>query len=157
MARTKARAKRQYGDGGITQNKKTSEWFVWIPLGHGKRRAVRATDEADAKQKHAELLKQRDAGLNFDGARLTLEMFLTQWFNREYKRRVKPSTAANAKQRLELYVLPELGDYRLEELKRADIIDWLNALEDEGYAASTIRGTYYILADALDAVKADLL
>ena len=44
-----------------------------------------------------------------------------------------------------------------EELKRADIIDWLNALEDEGYAASTIRGTYYILADALDAVKADLL
>jgi len=128
MARTKARTKRQYGDGGITQNKKTGEWFVWVPLGHGKRRAVRAADEADAKQKHAELLKQRDAGVNFDGARLTLEAFLTQWFNREYKRRVKPSTAANAKLRLELYVLPEPGDYRLEELKRADIIDWLNTL-----------------------------
>lgn len=62
-------------------------------------------------------------------------------------RTYKPSTLRSYRQKLDRYVLPVLGDYRLSELRRRDVQDLVDSMLAEGLASSSVR-------NALDPLRA---
>jgi integrase len=56
-------------------------------------------------------------------------------------RAYKPSTIRTYAEKLDGYVLPALGDYRLSELRRRDVQDVVDELVADGLSASSVRNT----------------
>jgi hypothetical protein len=54
------------------------------------------------------------------------------------------------------YILPELGRYKLADLRPKIIRDWLQGKLDEGYSASTVAHMHRILRSALSDACGDL-
>jgi integrase len=56
-------------------------------------------------------------------------------------RAYKPSTIRTYREKLDGYVLPALGDYRLSELRRRDVQELADALLADGLSPSSVRNT----------------
>lgn len=50
---------------------------------------------------------------------------------------------------LRIHITPRFGRYRLDELKQAEIVDWLNSKVKDGYAQSTVNRWQVILSHML--------
>ncbi len=55
--------------------------------------------------------------------------------------RYKPSALRGYERSLRLRILPTLGDFKLSELRRADVQDFADAMTAEGLTASTVQNT----------------
>jgi integrase len=81
-----------------------------------------------------------------------------QWLDEwEASRRhaVRPSTLARDETYLRVHVRPRWGDVRLGDISRADVVQWVGALSDQGLAPATVRKVYQLFSASLDAAVAE--
>lgn len=124
-----ARKRKQYGDGGIYPDKQTGGYLVKLPDGHGKYIQRRVNDRATAKALYKTLLAKRDAGMNFDGAKQTLDTFTTTWYNEvALARAITPKTQAHYESTIRLYIVPYHGAMRLDSIRPEHVQTLLNKL-----------------------------
>jgi integrase len=159
-ARKKTR--RQRGEGGLSQ-RADGLWRGTLDLGwglNGKRRqkVVYAKTKAEAAKKLNRLKRElEDTGTIGDGDQVTVEGWLTHWLTDIAARKVRPSTLQGYKSKINEYLVPYLGQIRLNRLTPQHVrdLDATLAKPDpargraKGLAGATRRQTHAILMRAL--------
>jgi integrase len=132
-------------------------WVAAVTLPNGKR-AVRYRDtRREAETARRELLIERDRG-GLRGQSTTVGEWLDHWYATTARTRVRPSTLAGYRSKIEQYLRPLLGRRRIDQLKPSDIERAWAELSERGLAPRTIAQAHTILHSALGkAVKDGLL
>lgn len=125
-------------------------WFLGRNPDTGKKlyasKTVHGT-KRDARQFLNEKLRSQDLGLDTRPTRETLNQQLDAWL--EAKRGISARTLEGYHWTLELYVKPELGTLRLDQVRASHVEAWIRALEKRGLSPRTIRIAHSLLGAAL--------
>jgi len=124
------------------------EAFVYSPR-DGKKVRKTFPSLAEAKSWRAEAKRAVDLGTLRTPSRKTLAQAAATWLSQaeagEIRNRsgntYKPATLRGYRQALDTYVLPALGDRKLNSVTTADLQDFVDRWMAEGQAASTIRNS----------------
>lgn len=138
-------AKRDYGDGSISQ-RKDGTWTARVFLGklNGKQKikAFYGKTEKEVKKKlkdyQAELIKSTCQEVQ----KTTLETYMTDWLNNVKRNELKPSSFDRLETTCKHQVFPFIGYLQIHSITPADIQNLVNKLIDKGYSYSTIKKAY---------------
>lgn len=83
---------------------------------------------------------------------MVYKQWCSEWLNCYVKPQVKERTYAKYCQLAKKHILPEIGEYRLCELSTAVLQQFVNNMQEKGYASTTIHGLISLLK--LSLVKA---
>ena len=154
----RARQRRQYGTGSITQ-RPDGRWVGRFEAGYtssGNRRrvAVYGATEAEAKAK----LKEKQRQIAAEGAptavssRTTVKAWSEQWLEIT-QRSLRPKPWATDASAVRRWIIPTIGQRRLEDLSPADVRAVAEAQRDAGKSTSTARRTQMTLTSMLAAAQ----
>ena len=130
------------------------KWLVRVYLGRGpdgKRKYFNKTihgSKKDARRFLNEKLHEQDRGLLVVPSRRTLREYLLEWIDKG-KPGISERTRDSYRWMLLQYVLPQVGDRRLDQLGPFEIQQLYNAMTERGLSARTVRYTHSVLRSAL--------
>lgn len=149
-----------YGDGTVRWSAGRERWIGRFEIHDGRaarhRGWVSDKTEAGAWRKLKER-RQTLAALPAHDPRLRLDRYLTRWLD-DMEATVRPGTAANYRSMVEHHVIPELGGFRLAELRPAHVAAFRDAQLARGYRPRTVSHRLKALRAALQAaVRAQMI
>jgi integrase len=153
--RSSRRASRLAGEGTVYQDKR-GQW--WASIGSGRdRKTVRCPQAENTERKARQILRdlqrQREAGIDLKAGRVPLTTFATTWLNEVAGPNIKAKSFRFYQMMLENYILPELGDMRLDQIRPEDVQRLLNDLRQD-LSDQTVRHVHAVGKRALNiAVK----
>lgn len=142
--------RRGNNEGTIYQDKDGVWWAQLPPDEQGRRPKRRAKSQREARDKLRELERERAQGINLTERQPTVEEFATTWLEEVVRRNVKASTHNSYRYIITRYVLPAIGNLRLDKLTTPRIQKLVNDLTDQEYSPSTVRNAYIRLSAMLD-------
>lgn len=104
-------------------------------------------------KKEAEAMRRKmiadleNGGISAPSA-MKLSDWMHQWLN-TYLPNIEETTRAGYKEKIESYIIPELGGIQLKALKADNVQTWVNGLSKRGLAPKTVRNAYNNLNAAL--------
>jgi len=152
-------ARRTYGGGSVFYDGR--RWVARIEAGwnpNGTRRRITVTGKTEAIVKAKLKAKQREiakdglpvAGMN---SRTTVKTWSDAWWERRLKEKLSPDTINADRTGIQKWIIPTIGQRRLEDVSPADIRAVQDAQANTGLAASSIERTHFLLMKLLkDAV-----
>lgn len=147
------RAKRRADGNGTVYNEGKGRWRAAIVI-DGKTIRRRAKTEKEAKALLADLIKQRDQGLDIQRGTQTLQEWCEFWFATILPgKHVKPRTLQGHRYIVEHYVLPYLGKLQLAKLTAQHIDTWQAKLRNQGLATGTITNARRRLSTVLEIAR----
>ncbi|WP_413518024.1 tyrosine-type recombinase/integrase [Carnobacterium maltaromaticum] len=87
----------------------------------------------------------------------TVLSWMNRWLLTDVQKRVKPSTFASYQHKIQRYILPYIGNERLQKISEASIQQWLNQLEEQKLSGRTIRLIFQIFKMALKSAQKNKL
>lgn len=135
-----------------------------IEVGAGTRRKRRTKTfdrKKDAKSWQANMMVDQEKGRYVSSASLTVADHMLDWLDNEKKPHIATTTYDNYKNRIETYIVPEIGYIPLQELEPFHISRFLGYLRkngsvrnDGGLSENTLKKIYVLLNSAMEkAVK----
>lgn len=121
--------RREKGSGSVYR-RKDGKWEAALTI-QGKLRRRVAAHESAAKAKLAELIKQRDAGVDIDDGAQTVAQWFQIYYDRQQRLELKPRSLDSERDLIERYLLPRLGTLRLDKLTSGDIQVALDDIRDD--------------------------
>ncbi|MDO8645880.1 MAG: site-specific integrase [Candidatus Planktophila sp.] len=157
-------ARRANGEGSVYPNKRTGGWMVAVVVGrysNGKPKVVRKTakTKAEAGRKLLEMqIMKKQHNLTLSST-TTIKAYSDYWYKNILPLRgLKPSSLSNYQQMCQYYILPLLGNKRLNSLRSQDVLEMINSLKAQKLSTNTIRRARSILHNMLEsAVEEDLI
>jgi integrase len=143
----KRKTRRSKGEGTYWYDQKTKQHRYRLRH-EGRDYTISDPDRSRAQAALEQLKLRLQRNQDIDGGKQTLREFLTYWLDAEIRRNVGASTLHDYKKRIEIYITPTLGDYRLCDITPRLIRQWVNAVRDT-YALSSARQALAILKRAL--------
>ena len=140
--------RRPNNDGSIGRYKDRWRGAYTDPVIH-KQRYVYGKTQAECKAKLDEKLAEIRKGIYVQPDKMTVEGWLTFWFDKFYRRTVKASTAATTWGNIKGKLIPALGKYQLQKLSTVHVQAFVTAEMDAGRNISTIRRYLKVLNQAL--------
>lgn len=140
--------RRPNNDGSIGRYKDRWRGAYTDPVIH-KQRYVYGKTQAECKSKLDEKLAEIRTGVYVQPDKMTVEGWLTFWFDKFYRRTVKASTAATTWGNIKGKLIPALGKYQLQKLSTVHVQAFVAAEMDAGRNISTIRRYLKVLNQAL--------
>ncbi len=104
---------------------------------------------------HAEAASEDGRPIDPESTRVTFETFVVDW--KKGKLDISGKTLGTYNSQLKLYLLPSFGERKLTSITTADIKKWVASLADSGVGATTIRQSYRLLHQILQAALEDEL
>jgi integrase len=142
--------RRGNNEGTIFQDKDGVWWAQLPPDDQGRRPKRRAKTQREARDKLRELERERAQGMNLTAKQPTVEEFATTWLEQVVRRSVKASTHDSYRYIITRYVIPAIGNLRLDKLTTPRVQKLVNDLTDQEYSPSTVRNAYIRLSAMLD-------
>lgn len=153
-----AKARRAHGAGALYQ-RKDGMWIGavdvgWKPDGSRDRRQVSSKSKARAKEKLDELRSKVQTGHTPPARSMTVKAWLDQWLD---NLRVAPMTERSYRETSRLYLVPQLGRRRVDQLAPQhvrDMLKWVERATDKGglgLSAHTAHRAHRVLRIALNA------
>ncbi|HEU4972723.1 MAG TPA: site-specific integrase [Gaiellaceae bacterium] len=122
---------------------------VGPPGGKRKRRTVYGKTRRAVDLKLRQAIKERDEGFQTSG-RLTVEQWMTYWLDVVcIERGLKVNTLKSHRSKVEQYIVPALGGYRLDRLEPEHVRTMYADMTKRGLSDATRRQTHAILRRAL--------
>lgn len=150
------------GRGQIIKRSETS-WQIKVYVGRvdGKRKWKYKTlrgSRADAQKALTKMQRELDTGTYVEPTKLTVEAYLERWLETAARPKVRDNTYIGYADTLRRYVVPHVGQQKLDRLTPLEIQGMLGALQAQGLTARTVRTAHMVLSSALkQAVKWRLL
>jgi integrase len=157
------RATRRAKGAGYYYYDKATKQHQWTIEYQGRRYRVKDRNEEAARVRFAELTHRLTSGTDVQGARTLLADYLPRYINTEVAARTKQSTVDDNHNRADLYILPTLGRYALEDIKRRHVVAWvdgmMNTPDDKGryWSRNSVKQALGLLRRALGAVVPEFL
>lgn len=147
--------RRGNNEGGIYQ-RQDGLWCAQISLG-GRRLTKYGRTQKVCRDWIKEMLTKIDGGLTFEATQITIERYFEMWLNgKELSRR--HGTVDNYRKITNSYILPRLGQMRLQELSPTHIKQLYSLLKEEGRGPRSVQAVHVVLHCALkQAVREGLL
>lgn len=122
-------SRRANGEGSIYPYRNGFAAHVWIttPAGRRQRKSVYGKTRAEVHEKWLRLHEQARRGPVVPVSP-KLRDFLEQWLTETVRPGLSPATASNYEMFSRLYIVPDLGDRKLEKLSVRDVQTWVNEL-----------------------------
>lgn len=122
-------SRRANGEGSIYSYRNGFAAHVWIttPAGRRQRKSVYGKTRAEVHEKWLRLHEQARRG-PVAPVSPRLRDFLEQWLTETVRPGLSPATASNYEMFSRLYIVPDLGDRKLEKLSVRDVQTWVNEL-----------------------------
>ncbi|WP_153395837.1 tyrosine-type recombinase/integrase [Ornithinicoccus halotolerans] len=122
-------SRRANGEGSIYPYRNGFAAHVWIttPAGRRQRKSVYGKTRAEVHQKWLQLHERARRGPVVPVSP-SLRAFLERWLAETVRPGLSPATASNYEMFARLYIVPDLGDRKLEKLTVRDVQAWVNAL-----------------------------
>lgn len=145
------RQNRGRGDGSITLRKDGRYEIRLKDPQTGKRRSAYASTEAAARRKLREMVTRAVTGDTVLDATATVKQYSEQWLDNDAGRTRAASTVREYERRLNKYVIPRIGNVRLNALTVIQVERMLEAMAGDELSRSSIIGC----RNALSAMLAD--
>ena len=155
-------AKRGQGEGSISK-RPDGTWWARISLGvtsngKRKRKAFYGKTRKEVQEKLTAALNDENNAGYIEPTKMTLAHWMDIWLCDYKKRSVKPSTFYRMCCTVEVHIKPHLGHYKLTDLRPDMVQKFVNQMDENGLAPSTIKRNCSTLRIALhQAVKNELL
>ena len=125
--------KRAHGEGTITK-RKNGYWMGQLSLGYKddgtrNRKSVYGKTQREVREKLEEIKQQFNSG-TLPSTKHTMRTYLQQWLD-EKERQVKARTAFDYRYDVEKYILPRLGQVRLDKLTPLHVQTMMSSVADE--------------------------
>lgn len=139
-----------YGSGSVYQNKDGS-FTVAVRLKSGAKPVRRrAPNRAAAEALRAEIVSQRDAGVDYAHGSNPVEDFTNYWYNEVYLQRGgQERSHKHTLDMLELHILPVIGTQALNTVSHAELQQLLNNMRrrttGKPLSAQTVHHVYSVL------------
>src|SRR6266540_6420623 len=143
-----ARTKRMNGEGSV-RRRPDGRYEARLLLRDGQRISVYGKTAREVTREIRAIKVKHDAGAPIVRNDQKLGPFLETWLEGEIKRRRRAKTYASYAQMVRGHMLHELGAIKLTELSARRVQSWLDAKEDSGLSARTVRYLRDILRSAL--------
>jgi len=149
-------SRRRGNNEGSLYKRQDGLWCAQISL-DGRRLTKYAKTQKDCRTWIKAMVAKIDGGLTFEATLMTMERFFEVWLSgKELSRR--PGTVENYRKVTNSYILPKIGQMRLQDLTPTHITQLYMLLKDEGKGARSIQAVHVILHCALkQAVREGLL
>lgn len=122
-----------------------------------KRRYVSGKTREETRQKLAKAMSDRDGGLVFDAASLTVGEYLERWLPDSVKGTVRTSTFEVYGYMVHPHIVPGLGRLKLKDLTPAHVRAFYRDRLDAGLSPATVHKMHVVLHKALDGAVSDSL
>ncbi len=120
----------------------------------GKRHSVTTRTLEELREKEEEIIRDKCDGIKADAKNVTVNDMYELW--RTMKRGVKDNTFQNYCYMYTMFVQPEIGQFRIQTLKKSDIKRFYNMLvEERGLKISTVDNVHTVLHQVLTAAVED--
>ena len=133
-----------------------NKYLVRIYMGldaNGKRKYHNKTihgNKKDAERYRNKILREKDTGTFVEPSKETVSEFMDTWLETVAKARVREKTYYSYKEKVRLYIKPNLGDYKLPLVLPERIQALYNKMLENGLSPRTVRYTHMVLRSALD-------
>lgn len=97
----------------------------------GKIKTIYSNNPKDLEAQYIELKHLSNKGMSADDKGLTVEEWSNKWVQL-YKSDKELATQKMYKDAIRLYIVPNIGNIKIKDLKQIDIVDMLNALDKKG-------------------------
>ncbi len=150
---------------GHIRKRSKDSWTVVVDMGRdpktGKRsqllRSLRGT-KREAEALLAQLIHQRETGVDAPPGRMTVGRFLDYWLSTYAQPRVAPKTFRRYEQLIRVHLSPALGSVTLTKLRPLNIQEAYNEIQAKGRSTRTVLHCHRLLRETLShAVKWGLL
>lgn len=130
-------------------------WKVEVPNGHdlnGRRRFIRRTanTRAEAKILQRQLVSEIETNRLTPAREETLGDYAIWWVRAVKANHVRYSTATDYEDRIRRWIIPYLGKLILSSVEPKVIELWMNKLQGNGLATTTVNGARTILFGVMD-------
>lgn len=115
------------------------------------------TSKKDASAAMRQFLARANAGRDPFPADITLRDWVTRWLDTEQVRALRPHTISRYEQVLEDYLLPQLGEVRLTEVRPRHVRPVLDAMSAKGLSTRSVNEAKNILSTVFRAAVEDEL
>ena len=117
--------------------------------------SVYGKTEKEVKEKALQIQKQKSRNEAMNLEHLTVRDWLDKWLN-EYKiHSLKRSTYDNYLSLMNTFIVPKIGDIRLDKLTRNIVHGLYTEMTDQGFSASTVHNIHKILHGSLEQAVAE--
>jgi integrase len=153
---TRRRTRRKAGRSSILRDEQ-GRWQGFVsmgrrPDGRRDRRHVRGRTRAQVVVKVRELERQRDAGLPLASGRVpAVGEWVTFWLDHIAVRRLRPRTWEGYWSRARAWIIPCLGECRLDRLSPVRVEGFYSLMVEHGLAPSSVLLAHHVLSGALQA------
>lgn len=155
MAQQTGKSSRGNGEGNI-RKKKDGRWEARITIGRNENGAQKmkyfsGKTRQEAAEKLSNYLNESKKGIYIEPNRYTVSTWLDDWYNNYVVNRVKTSTRQSYDTCIRVHIKPNLGFYKLSDLKSGTIQGFYNKLFANGKSRGRIRIVHNVLRAALQA------
>lgn len=136
---------------GYKQNRGENTWRLTVSIGSdfsGKRKRFTKTvhcNEKEADKQLALFYADCERGLVNKSDLTSVTGAAEAYLNNHTKRRCKQSVYQSTESAINIWIKPYLGKRKINKIKRFDIQEEVNFLDDEGKSPKTIRNYYSVL------------
>jgi integrase len=141
----------------VQRSKKKGTWSIVIELDKdaatGKRRQQWLTvqgSKRDAERCLGETLHQLDTGVYIEPNKTRLADYLHRWLVDYVRLNLSPRTAEGYEHILQRYIIPEIGNIILTQLKPEHLQRYYSQTQNKGLSAQTVRHHHTVLHKALE-------
>ncbi len=152
MANSKKKnvVRRGNNEGSITYREKENRWMASVTLGYDengkrKRKVIYGKTRSEVAIKMTSLLGTKLKGGRASIVNDPLEILMHQWIITFKRAEVSPRTFDRVLANARLYIYPEIGKLKLEEITEYTIQALLNKMIFAGYALATVRKVKFLL------------
>ncbi len=129
-------------------------WLIRVFIGvvDGRRKYVNRTVHGSKREARAvltRLLRERDSGQLAAPSRATVREYFDDWKQKALKPRVQPRTFLVYDDHIQRYVLPAIGEKRLDRVSPLDAQGIYAGMTERGLSPRTVRHTHAVLTSAL--------
>jgi integrase len=135
-------AKRSHGEGSVTK-RKNGTYLAQVSI-ESKRVSKTFRTRKEAQEWIITTTGQVNMGLTLSNAKITVEELLNTWLNIKQSK-TRPASDYQYRRMSKAYILPHLGNYKINDLSAAKIQEFYTVLESQGIGASTIKLCHIIL------------
>jgi integrase len=111
--------------------------------------------QSEVVKKLAEAKRAKAAG-DLTTSTMRVDAWLRYWLDNIVAHEVKPRTLADYRSKVERYLIPNLGRYRLDQLTPPRIRELHRTMRENGLSITTLAHTHHMLAGSLDAAMREV-
>ena len=122
--------------------------------GKGKRHSVTASTLEELRRKEEQIQVNKHDGIRVEARHMTVNDIYKLWCG--MKRGLKDNTFQNYKYMYDMYAAPDLGQMKIQTLKKSDVKSFYNRLVDErGLKINTVDNIHTVLHQVLETAVED--